>query len=208
MESEKLIITIGRQVGSGGRLIGKLIAEQLGIAFYDREILQRAARESGIKDEFFERTDERNSLLSRIANYLSFDPMSPHSNCLSAESLFKFQSDAIVKAATEGGGVFVGRCSDYILRSMHPRTDVFITAESDDRVKRACEYYNIDDPDTARRKIEDVEKARAEYYNYFTDKTWGNAASYHLCVCSSGLTLEQSAEYIINFVKKRALTGR
>lgn len=195
------IITIGRQIGSGGRLIGRILAERLGLAFYDQEILKRAASESGIKDEFFETHDERNTLLSRITNYFS---MSTYGNqsCLTSEGLFKIQSDAIRKAAEEGGAVFVGRCSDYILRDFPNRTDVFITADINDRVTRAQEYFHTD-AETALNKIEELESARAEYYNFFTNKTWGAAASYELCLNSSRLTLEECADTIIRFIEQK-----
>ncbi len=196
-----MIFTIGRQVGSGGRLVGKIIAQRLGYAFYDREILQIAARESGIKDEFFEKSDERNSLWSRFTGFFMSDHLLPAENCLSPHNLFKFQSDAIRKAAQEGSGaVFVGRCSDYILRDMPNRLDVFISARLENRKKRAAHYYDISD-DEAAKKIADMERARADYYNFFTEKRWGAAESYNLCLDSTDLSLEQVADLIINFAK-------
>ncbi len=199
------IITIGRQVGSGGRLIGKLLAERLNLAFYDHEILSRAARESGIRDEFFESNDENGSLLSRLANYFSLSAHIPNNNsCLTSENLFKFQSDAIRRAATEGGAVFVGRASDYILRDFSNRTDIFIMAPIEERVKRAAQYFNLD-TDAARERIEALEDARAEYYNFFTNKTWGKASSYDLCINSGGLSIEQCTDLIISFIEKRGM---
>ena len=159
-----MIFTIGRQVGSGGRIIGRLIAEKLNLAFYDRELLKRAARESGIKDEFFERSDERSSLWSRFTGFFMADPLLPADNCLSASSLFQFQSDTIRRAATEGNGaVFVGRCADYILRDLSPRLDVFVTADISERIKRTIDYYNVTAAE-AEKKIYQMETARAEFY--------------------------------------------
>jgi len=179
------IITIGRQVGSGGRLVGKMLADRLGLAFYDHEILSLAAKESGIRDEFFESCDERGSLFSRLTNYFSISSHMPgNSSCLTSENLFKFQSDAIRKAATKGSAVFVGRASDYILRDFPNRTDVFIMAPIDERVRRASEYFN------------------AEYYNFFTNKTWGMASSYDICINSGGLDIAQCADLIIDFIEK------
>ena len=200
--TQNLIITIGRQVGSGGRLVGRLLAERLGIKFYDREILSRAAKESGIKDEFFENADERNTLFHRFANFFLADHLTSTSSCLSSESLFQFQADAMRKAADEGGAVFVGRCSDYILRDVPHRTDVFITAHIDERIKRAVTYFNVT-PEEAEKKIRQMEQARAEYYNFYTEKTWGAADGYHLCVDSTGLTIEQLADIIEAYVKLR-----
>ena len=200
-----MIITIGRQVGSGGRLIGKILAQRLGLKFYDREILERAAKESGIRDEFFEQSDERNTLLNRFARFFMADHLLPINDCLSTDSLFKYQSDVIRKAATEGNGaVFVGRCSDYILRDMDCRLDVFITASLDKRISRASKYFEVSETET-EKKIAEMEKARAEYYNFFTDKTWGAAESYHLCVDSTEISIEQAAELIISYAKMRGM---
>lgn len=201
--SKNQIITIGRQVGSGGRLIGKMIAERLNLAFYDHEILSLAARESGIRDEFFESNDEKGSLFSRLTNYFSMSAHIPSSSsCLTSESLFKFQSDAIRRAATEGGAVFVGRASDYILRDFPNRTDIFVMAPIEERVKRASQYFNLD-PKEARQRIETMESARAEYYNFFTNKTWGMASSYDFCINSGGLSIEQCTDLIISFIAQR-----
>ncbi len=196
-----MIFTIGRQVGSGGRLIGKIIAQRLGLEFYDSEILQMAAKESGIKDEFFEKSDERNSLWGRFTSFFMSDHLLPAENCLSPQSLFKFQSDAIRQAAKQGkGAVFVGRCSDYILRDFPDRVDVFVSAKLENRVKRASHYYNVSEEEAAK-KIADMETARSDYYNFYTEKTWGMASSYHICVDSTDITIEQAADVIINFAK-------
>lgn len=199
MDNTNLIITIGRQVGSGGRLIGKILADRLGLAFYDREILIRAARESGIKNEFFEKVDEKNNIMNRVTDFFS-TTFGSADNFLSSESLFKFQSDTIRKAALESGAVFVGRCSDYVLRDYENRTDVFITANIEDRIKRAALYFNIS-PEEAERKIKNDEQKRADFYNFFTNKTWGASESYHLCLNSSYLSLEQCADIIENYIK-------
>ena len=202
MDCNNVIVTIGRQVGSGGRLIGKILAERMGLAFYDREILARAARESGIKDEFFEKADEKNNFMNGITTVFS-SAFGTAGNFLSSESLFKFQSDTIRKAATEGGAVFVGRCSDYVLRDFPNRTDVFITANIEDRIKRAAEYFNLSAGD-AKIRIANDEQKRAGFYNFFTNKTWGASDSYHLCLNSSYLSLEQCADIIENYIRIKA----
>ena len=196
------IITIGRQVGSGGRLIGKMLAERLGLAFYDHEIISRAARESGIRDEFFETNDEKGSLLSRLTNYFTMSMGLQNGSYLTSENLFKVQSDAIRRAANEGGAVFVGRCSDYILRDFSDKTDVFISASLDDRVQRASHYFNLP-ADETRRRIEQLESAREEYYNFFTNKHWGMASSYDLCINSTGLQLSDCVDMIIRYIDTR-----
>lgn len=204
MNNDKRIITIGRQVGSGGRLVGKAIADRLGLPFFDREILLNAAKESGMQPAFFEKTDEKNNIFTRIASYFTLTAISPVDNCLSAESLFKFQSDAMRKAAEETGGVFVGRCSDYVLRDFNNKTDIFFTACLADRIKRTMQYYNLTEEEASKR-INDMENARRDYYNFFTNKTWGAAESYHLCMDSSGIDIDKCAELIIDYIK---LSGR
>lgn len=199
MDNPKRIITIGRQVGSGGRLVAKAIADKLGLPFFDREILLNAAKESGIKGDFFEKTDERNNFFSRIASYFAITQISHVDNCLSSESLFKFQSDAMRKAAQESGGVFVGRCSDYVLRDFERKTDVFITANIGERVRRASEYFGLAEAETEKR-INEMEAARRDYYNFFTNKTWGAAESYHLCLDSTGMEIDSCAELIISYI--------
>ena len=129
------------------------------------------------------------------------DHLLPAENCLSPQSLFKFQSDAIRQAAKQGkGAVFVGRCSDYILRDFPNRVDVFVSAKLENRVKRASHYYNVSEEEAAK-KIADMETARSDYYNFYTEKTWGMASSYHICVDSTDITIEQAADVIINFAK-------
>ena len=196
-----MIITIGRQVGSGGRIVGRQLAERLNLKFYDREILLRAARESGISNEFFEHTDEDNSWLARLKRYLNITA-APHDNYLSAEALFQFQSDTIRRAADEDDALFVGRCSDYILRDRTDRIDVFISANLEDRIKRAGEYFNLP-PDDAERRIRELEQARRKYYNYFTEKRWGEAESYHLCLNSSTIGIDACVDMIVDYINKK-----
>ena len=196
-----MIFTIGRQVGSGGRLVGKIIAQRLGLKFYDREILQIAAKESGIKGEFFERSDERNSMWGRFTSFFMSDHLLPAENCLSPQSLFKFQSDAIRQAAAqEPGAVFVGRCSDYILRDFADRVDVFVSADIKSRAMRAAQYFGVGEAE-AEKKIADMEEARADYYNFYTEKKWGAAAGYNFCIDTTNITLEQAADMIIEYAR-------
>lgn len=197
------VINIGRQLGSGGRLIGKALADDLGIRFYDREILNLAAQESGFRKELFENTDERKSVLRSVLGMRlpAFGEGNLYGNQLSEESLFKFQSDAILKAAQDQSCLFVGRCADYILRHHARLVNIFIAADTDDRIRRICANTGIT-PGEARKQIEKVDAARAAYYNYYTGKRWGAAASYHLCINSSVLGLEATRAYVREFVVK------
>ncbi|MDE6353933.1 MAG: cytidylate kinase-like family protein [Prevotella sp.] len=197
----KIIINIGRQLGSGGREIAARLAENLGCKFYDRELLNLAAKESGFCEKFFEQNDENRGFL-RSLFHLHIPHISDvnfYSNNLSQENLFKFQSDAIRHAAEEGSCVFVGRCADYVLRDRNDVVNIFITANLECRIQRICNRNGCDE-DTARRLIEKGDRSRADYYNYYTGKTWGHGASYDLCINSSLLGPERTEEFIREFV--------
>lgn len=200
----KIIINIGRQIGSGGHVIAKMLAEEFGCKFYDRELLGLAAEESGFSAKFFEQNDETKKFFKSL-----FHIHVPHvsdsnfySNKFSPESLFQFQSDAIRKAADEGSCVFVGRCADYVLRDYKNVTNIFITADMDYRIQQICKRRGCDRA-TARKIISHGQNGRSSYYNYYTGKTWGHSESYDLCVNSSILGLEGTEQFIAEFIRKR-----
>ena len=202
MAQNKIIITIGRQFGSGGRAIGKKLAEHLGIAYYDKELINLASQESGICGEFFEKADERNSgsLFKALSMGFSMNnQMFQNKTYLSNEHLFQIQSDVIRKVADEGSCILVGRCADYILRDMPNSYHIFVTANLTDRIHRAMEYLKISEKE-AEDFLMKADKARASYYNYYTDKTWGVAASYDLCINSSHHGIEKSVKLIEEFI--------
>ena len=205
--NDKFVINVGRQLGSGGRQIGEKLASQFGISFYDKELINLASKESGLGKEFFENADEKKShsliggllgLRTNISNEVYVN------NYLSNETFFKIQSDIIRELAAEKSCVFVGRCADYILRD-HPRCiNVFITADADDRVKRVARDQQLT-VEKAQDVIEKTDKKRSEYYNYFSNKTWGVAGSYHLCINSSVLGIDETVAFIRRFVDKKLL---
>ncbi len=201
------VINIGRQLGSGGREIGEKLAKRMGIDFYDKELINLASEESGLCREFFERADEKASqgiiggLFGMRFPFIS-DGAIPMSNCLSNDSLFKVQSDVIRRLAAEKSCVFVGRCADYILRD-HPRcANVFISASKEDRIARLRKIHHIDE-EAAEEMIEKADKKRSEYYNYYSFKTWGAAATYHLCIDSSSLGIDGTVQFVEEFVMKK-----
>ena len=199
---KKVIITIGRQFGSGGRTVGKKLAEQLGIAYYDKELINLASKESGICGEFFEKADEKNSgsLLKALAMGFTMNNAIFQSNdYLSNESLFRIQSDVIRKVAAEGSCVLVGRCADYILRDDPECIDVFISAGWKDRICRAMEYNHLEEKE-AQEFLRKADKSRASYYNYYTDKIWGAAESYDLCINSSLYGIDRTVAFIRSFI--------
>ena len=201
--NDNLIISEGRQLGSGGRTIAKMLADEFGCKFYDREVLNLAAKESGFSEEFFEKNDERKGFLDQIFHmHVPFiSDSSFYDNGLSQENLFRLQSDAIRKAATESPCVFVGRCADYVLREHKNMVTVFVTADIDERITNVCHRRNCS-PDEARKLIESREDTRSSYYNYYTGKRWGDSSSYDLCVNSSLLGLEGTKNFIADFVRR------
>ena len=198
-----LTICIGRQLGSGGHDIARMLALDFGAKYYDRELLNLAAKESGFSEKFFEQNDERRGIFRSLFHmHASPMPDNMYQNNFSQESLFKFQSDAIQKAASEGSCVFVGRCADYVLRERPGMVSVFITASMEFRLQQVMTKQGID-RSTARKLIEHGESNRAAYYNYYTGKKWGAAESYDLCIDSSVLGLQQTEKFIAEFVRKR-----
>ena len=203
-DREGLIICVGRQLGSGGRIIAKLLAERFGARLYDRELLNLAAKESGFSEKFFEQNDERKGFL-RSRFHLRIPHISDvnfYRNEFSEDSLFLFQSEAIRKAASEGPCVFVGRCADYVLRDRANVVSVFITADLDDRIRCVQERRECTEEE-ARRIVQHGESQRSTYYNFYTGKRWGDAASYDLCVNSSILGIEATTELIAGFIKAK-----
>jgi len=201
---QNLIVSIGRQIGSGGRDVAKIVAQKIGCRFFDREILNLAAEVSGFSEECFESNDENKGFLKSF-----FHIRVPHlsdtnfyNNSFSQESLFKIQSDAMKKAASESPCLFVGRCSDYVLRDYPKLVSLFITAEMDDRVSRIMQRHCCSH-DEAVRLIENGEQTRSRYYNFYTGKHWGDSSSYDLCINSSRLGIEGTAEMIAHYIRTR-----
>ena len=193
------IITIGRQYGSGGKEIGEKIAKELGIPFYDKELLTAAAKKSGICEEMFESHDEKptSSFLYSlvVGSYASGQTPMNH-------KLFLAQFDAIKEIASQGSCVILGRCADYALEDDPDVINVFIHADKETRIKRAVKYYNVEEG-KAEDVINKTDKQRASYYNFYSGKKWGNTGSYDLSVNSGFIGIDNTVKTIIDFVEKR-----
>ena len=201
----RYIITIGRQLGSGGREIGQKLSARLGIAFYDKELIRIASQQSGLKEEFFERVDEQKhfSLFPGILGLRTSltDDFFPN-YYLSNESLFRIQSDVMRTLAGEGSCIFVGRCADYVMKDERNCLNLFISADMADRIKRIAISHKLSDT-KAKELIERTDKGRSSYYNYFSGKTWGAAESYHLCINSSVLGIDETVRLISHVAGSR-----
>lgn len=200
-KTEPFIINIGRSLGSGGRAIGHILAKEFDIAYYDREILNLAAKESGFCPEVFERSDEKNRFLRTLGNIIPFfgGGSTYYNNELSNENLFRLQSEAIRKAAADHSCIFIGRCADYVLRDFPRCVNVFITADMADRISSVVKRNGYTENE-ARSIIERGDKERADFYNFYSSGTWGAASTYHLCINSSVLGIDRTAEYIKQFI--------
>ena len=203
--SGNYVINIGRQLGSGGKDIGERLAARLGIDFYDKELINLASEESGLCREFFEKADEKASqgiiggLFGMRFPFIS-DGAMPCTNCLSNDALFKVQSDVIRQLADEKSCLFIGRCADYILRDYPNCVNIFISASHSSRIARLCAAHSVSEEE-AENMMNKEDKKRSEYYNYYSYKTWGAAATYHLCIDSSVLGIEKTIDFIEEFVK-------
>lgn len=201
-----MIITIGRQTGSGGHEIANKLAAALELKFYDKEILNIAAEESGFDRKFFEKNDEKHGFFKNIlgtsvpTGAIGFFSEN-FNNSFSQEKLFIFQSEAIQKAAEEGNCLFVGRCADYALREKNDVINIFITAPLEDRVKRLMKYSKIT-AEQAVKHIREKEDTRSSFYNYYTGKKWGDSTSYDLCINSSILGIDGTVEFLKKFIMR------
>ena len=200
------VIAIGRQFGCGGREVGQRVAQLLDIDYYDKQLLLEASKASGIMPELFEAADERTpkffpslwplNLAMAGSTFTGDIPMSD-------DSIYKAQCQVMKDLVDRKPCVIVGRTADYVLRDYCPVISVFLHAPIEDRVKRIIERGDCDTHDVAEKRADKIGKLRAEYYNFYTDKLWGHADSYDMCLDSSLLGIEGTAQFIVDFVKRR-----
>jgi len=199
----KTVITIGRQFGSGGREIGEKLAQAYDIKYYDKELIARAAKESGFCEEILMNHDERptNSFLyNLVIDTYSFGyNSSSFVDMPISQKVFLAQFDTIKKVADEGPCVIVGRCADYALDGRDNVINLFIYADEDFKIKRIREQYQLDEA-KARDMIIKKDKQRRSYYNYYTNRKWGKAESYDLCINSAVLGIEGSVKLIKQYI--------
>ena len=204
--SKNLVITIGRQCGSGGRMIGQKIAERLGIKCYDKELLNLASKNSGLCKELFESHDEKPTssfLYSLVMDTYSLGyTTSAYTDMPINHKIFLAQFDTIKKLADEESCVIVGRCADYALADYPNVLTVFITGNEEEKIKRLAEINKID-PQKAREMMMKTDKRRSSYYNYYSSKKWGDAQSYDLCINSTVVRVENAVEIILDCGKRK-----
>ena len=193
---KKFVITIGRQLGSGGKAVAEMLGQRLGVPVYDKQIINEAAKQSGLLPSIFEQADEKESKVKAMGWNTWGLNSAVYSGYINNDTLFGIQSQTIESLAEQGSCVIVGRCADYVLRNMEGVLSVFITANESDRLARICECRGTSGKEAASC-LAQTEKRRAAYYNYYTFKTWGAAESYDLCLNSSLLGVEGCVEIIL-----------
>lgn len=200
--TKKIIIIIGRQFGSGGKDVARELGRKLSIPVYDGELINKAAQESGLSPEYLRQNDEKKrfTLTSIFTNALACGD----GDFSSGGQIFNIQSEVIKKIAGQGSAVIVGRCADYILRDHDCLLSVFITSPLKDRMKRTCERGEST-PEEVENFVNKKDKGREDYYNCYSFRNWGTASNYDICLDSSILGIEGTADMIIEFAEKAGM---
>lgn len=203
---EKIVITIARQYGSGGKTVGQMVADELGIPFYSRDILRLASDDSGISEALFGEVDEKlkkSSLFRNSKNIYDGDLIPPESDeFVSDKNLFNYQAKIIKQLAERESCVIVGRCADYVLRDYPNVMSVFVHADADFCFDRAMERNSMS-PRELEKYIAKIDKYRGDYYKYYTGQDWTDARNYDLCLNSGKLGFEKCMEEILAYKKVR-----
>lgn len=202
---QKFVISIGRQLGSGGKEIAEKLAGRLHIPIYDKKLLEVAAKDSGLDTTAFENVDEKesNSLFGSLFSiHGSLSGFLSGGSCMESDQLFLIQSEAIRKIAEKEACIIIGRCAEYVLRDNPNVISIFITADSEERIKRIAKKEMIDE-EKAKELMEKGDKKRRAYHDYYATTHWGEAQSYDLCINSSLMGIDSTVEFLYNFIKTR-----
>ena len=192
-----IVITIAREYGSGGRYVGRLIADKLGIKFYDKDFIEKLAQETGLSEEYIEENEQKMGKFSNFNNgyYIGLN---------NSDDLFLKESELIKELADKESSVIIGRCADFILKDRKDVLKVFIYSNMEDKVKRATEIYGFDKI-KAEKEIKRIDKLRSNHYKHYTEKEWKDYSNYDICINSDKLGVEKSAELICNMVREKEM---
>ncbi len=195
--NKQIVITIAREYGSGGRYIGRLIADKLGIKFYDKDFVIQLAKETGLSEEYIENNEQKRKNLAGLNNgyYVGLD---------NSDELFIKESELIKKVAEKESCVIIGRCANFILKDKENTIKVFVYSNEEDKIKRATEIYGVDKT-KAEKEIKRIDKLRANHYKHYTEKTWNDHRNYDICINSDALGVEKSADLICQMVQEKTV---
>ncbi len=193
--SKKTVITVSREYGSGGRYVGRLIADKLGIKFYDKDLIIKLAEETGLSEEYIEKNEEKRTSLDVLNNGFG-------SGLTNSDELFLKESELIKELAEKESCVIIGRCADFILKDNENILKVFISGTMKDKIKRVTKFYGIDEKD-AEKEINKVNKQRANHYKHYTGNEWLEASNYDICINSDLYGVEKTADIICDLVKEK-----
>ncbi|MCI9062935.1 cytidylate kinase family protein, partial [Romboutsia sp.] len=193
--SKHIVITISREYGSGGRYVGRLIADKLGIKLYDKDFIIKVAEKTGLSEEYIENNEQKMNVLSSLNNgyYVGLS---------NSDELFVQESDLIKEVASKESCVIIGRCADFILKDKENVIKVFVYSNMEDKIKRATEIYGFD-KQKAEKEIKRIDKLRANHYKYYTDKEWEDSSNYDICINSDTLGVEKTADLICQMVEEK-----
>ena len=207
MKNNNIVITIGRQFGSGGRELGRLLSKRLGYQFYDKELLLEAAKKTDLSPEFFKNSDERvpRFLGGTVSFAMGCNPYTIFSgpSSIGDDSINRALNDMILSVAEKGRCIIVGRCADYVLRHHQSLVSIFVHSPKEECAARIKKRGESITKQSAIALAQKTNKLRAEYYNFYTDKIWGSASSYHLCIDSSLMSMDALADTIVNYIRQR-----
>ncbi|MBQ3409227.1 MAG: MATE family efflux transporter [Clostridia bacterium] len=193
--SKHTIITISREYGSGGRYIGRLIADKLGIKFYDKDLVTELSKQTGLSEEYIENNEQKRSSFEALNNGYYF-------SLSNSDELFVKESELIEELAERESCVIIGRCSDFILKDNENVINIFIYSDMENKINRAVKRYGINEKE-AEKQIKDIDKKRSNHYKHYTGKQWGETQNYDLCINSDALGVEKSADLICEMIMNR-----
>ena len=195
--NKHIIITIAREYGSGGRYVGRLIADKLGIKFYDKDFIEKLAQQTGLSEEYIEENEQKINTFSNFNNgyYIGLN---------NSDELFLKETQLIKELANQESSVIIGRCADFILKDREDVLKVFIYSDIKNKTKRATEIYGFDKV-KAEKEIKRIDKLRSNHYKHYTEKEWKDYTNYDFCINSDKLGVEKTAELICEMVKEKVL---
>lgn len=212
MMKKHFVITIGRQYGSGGRLVGERLAKSLGIHFYDSDILKLTSEKTAIGEQYFRLADEKagNNLIYRIIDNLTPDIGKPKTddNIVTPENLFRFQAEVIREIAKAETCIIAGRCGNYILSEagIPEHVDFFVYADLVTRIRRAMDYLKVDEAEALKR-IKKIDRERREYHKYYTGEDWMQADNYDLMINASRIDYDEMEELMMDYIRMKGYIG-